>query len=298
MKKTRSPFFWFCPRDFLASAKTQVMTTTEIGAYFLLLANAWLNDPCAHLPADEEFLRRLCRMTPAEWAESRERIMACWNDAGNGLIVNARLLRTKQEQDEFYEKKRAAGQYGNSIRWADNGKRIANVSHCDSNAIANVSPPTPSARVYTEATSVASCSERFAESSEPAASPPISSEPTETTAETPLQKAPAAVGCVPEDLRGLALYSEDARLCGRWDELKTAWTTAYPGVDVLAEVRKAHAWETANPSRRKVQRARFLSGWLSRAQDAARPGPRAWQRPEDDKSWMYVGLEDKEGGGA
>ena len=46
----------------------------------------------------------------------------------------------------------------------------------------------------------------------------------------------------------------------------------YPGVDPEQELRKAKGWLIANPTRRKTPRgiARFLHGWLCRAQDRGR----------------------------
>lgn len=73
---------------------------------------------------------------------------------------------------------------------------------------------------------------------------------------------------VPSDLKDLPLYAADVKLCNGWAELSPAWGQAFPGIDVVAEVRKAHAWEVANPARRKVNRPRFLAGWLARAQDS------------------------------
>jgi hypothetical protein len=58
------------------------------------------------------------------------------------------------------------------------------------------------------------------------------------------------------------------------------WGEAYPGVDVLAECRKARQWCIDNPTRRKTAKGmpRFLSTWLSRAQDQA---PRTTQHGPD-----------------
>lgn len=76
---------------------------------------------------------------------------------------------------------------------------------------------------------------------------------------------------VPPELESLELYQQDTRLCERFPKLYPAWLGAYPGVDIVAEIRKAHAWEVSNPKKRKKDRPRFLSNWLSRAQDKARP---------------------------
>lgn len=91
--------------------------------------------------------------------------------------------------------------------------------------------------------------------------------PRQPRAPRPTPKQPAEV---PEALKSMTLYSVDAKLCTRWAEAYSAWRDAYPGVDVLAEVAKAHAWEVANPKRRKTNRLRFLDSWMSRAQDRGR----------------------------
>ncbi len=51
----------------------------------------------------------------------------------------------------------------------------------------------------------------------------------------------------------------------------TEWQTAYPGVDVAAEMRKARAWLGANLMKRKTHRGApaFCVGWLNRAQNEA-----------------------------
>ena len=50
--------------------------------------------------------------------------------------------------------------------------------------------------------------------------------------------------------------------------LKT-WADAYPAVDLNVELNKAAAWVIANPKNRKSNWAKFLTNWLSRAQDKA-----------------------------
>ncbi|AMV23446.1 hypothetical protein VT84_03485 [Gemmata sp. SH-PL17] len=52
----------------------------------------------------------------------------------------------------------------------------------------------------------------------------------------------------------------------------TEWSNAFPGVDVLAECRKARQWLIDNPRKCKTHSgmARFLGSWLGRAQDSGR----------------------------
>lgn len=50
-------------------------------------------------------------------------------------------------------------------------------------------------------------------------------------------------------------------------ELVTRWAVAYPGIDIVAECRRALIWCEANPSKRKTVRgmSAFLVRWLSRS---------------------------------
>lgn len=53
-----------------------------------------------------------------------------------------------------------------------------------------------------------------------------------------------------------------------------ALRTDFPNLDVLAELRKAHAWAVANPGKRKTQRgmAAFLVRWMTRVTDGGNGG--------------------------
>ena len=94
---------------------------------------------------------------------------------------------------------------------------------------------------------------------------------------------------IPSELKGLTLYEANEKLCKRWPELYPCWLVSYPGVDVMAEVRKAHAWEMANSLRRKVDKCRFLNLWLSKAQDA--PSRIAGNGPRNDFQPKYGAIQ-------
>lgn len=47
------------------------------------------------------------------------------------------------------------------------------------------------------------------------------------------------------------------------------WNEAYPAVNIKTEIAKAAAWLLANPKNAKQNHERFLSNWLSRAQEKA-----------------------------
>ena len=50
------------------------------------------------------------------------------------------------------------------------------------------------------------------------------------------------------------------------------WTTLYPAVDVMQELRKMKGWCDSNPTKRKTKKGikRFINSWLSREQDKGR----------------------------
>jgi len=64
---------------------------------------------------------------------------------------------------------------------------------------------------------------------------------------------------------------EDGKWAGIPEKLSSSWSEAYPAVNVPAELAKAAAWIIANPKNRKSNYARFLTNWLGRAQDNAKP---------------------------
>lgn len=64
------------------------------------------------------------------------------------------------------------------------------------------------------------------------------------------------------------------------EAMVSEWRLAFPGVDVLAELRKSAAWQDAHPNRRKTHRgmAAHLVSWLGRAQDGAWNGANATRK--------------------
>ena len=55
------------------------------------------------------------------------------------------------------------------------------------------------------------------------------------------------------------------------------WGALYPAVDVIQELRKMRGWIDSNPKNRKTRAGvkRFITGWLARTQDHARPTARS-----------------------
>lgn len=57
-----------------------------------------------------------------------------------------------------------------------------------------------------------------------------------------------------------------------FDDDIAGWQEAFPGVDIVAELKKMKVWLDANPRRRKTKRGinAFIVSWLSRQQDRPR----------------------------
>lgn len=53
------------------------------------------------------------------------------------------------------------------------------------------------------------------------------------------------------------------------DDLKQKWTSIAPGITVQQEITKAEAWVLSNPKLKKSNWSRFLTNWITRAQDRA-----------------------------
>lgn len=69
------------------------------------------------------------------------------------------------------------------------------------------------------------------------------------------------------------------------------WVETFPGVNVMAELKKMYAWLDSNPRRKKTRRGieKFIYGWLERAQNSGRS--QLGKEPLDNyaegmKGWM------------
>lgn len=55
------------------------------------------------------------------------------------------------------------------------------------------------------------------------------------------------------------------------DALISKWKVSCPGIDITREIARAEAWVISNPKQKKSNWERFLTNWMVRAQDRARP---------------------------
>lgn len=111
------PYIPLYHEAFLADENVQDMDTTEIGAFFLLLLKAWHPERRGTLPDDDDRLARWAKVTPADWAIAKPRVMAAWK-LKDGKWHQKRLKRewanATQKMDERSESARIAAR----AKWA------------------------------------------------------------------------------------------------------------------------------------------------------------------------------------
>lgn len=118
--------------DYLAD--TRHLSTTEHGAYLLLIMHAWTNN--GQLPLDETRLARIAGLSSREWSASREIILQFFGMQEDGYRhkrIDAELSRT----DEIIEKRRRAGKASAASR----RQRSANT--CSTHVGTHASTPAP-----------------------------------------------------------------------------------------------------------------------------------------------------------
>ena len=87
---------------------------------------------------------------------------------------------------------------------------------------------------------------------------------------------------VPDALKGLERFESDKYFCSKWHDVYKAWLEAYPGLDILKEVKKAHAWEIASKAHYKRDHGKFLNNWLARAFESLHADRRKLRKPNFD----------------
>ncbi len=116
----KSPAFSFYVRDWLCSKTVSKLHSKPlskgVSAYLYLLCSAWLEDPPATLPNDDDLLAGYARLSRAEWDALKPDLMHQFTLNSFGRLVNLRLMAEWEKQSQ----RRSAGSKGGS-------KRVANL---------------------------------------------------------------------------------------------------------------------------------------------------------------------------
>lgn len=244
------PYFPKYAKDFLTSEAVVRMTAAQVGAYELLLCHSWVNDPPCTLPDDPKYLAVISKLGAA-WEEEGKLVREQFEPSEEhpGRIHHPRLLREWLRIFDVYKSRSKGAQLANKHRRNTKPRKDLTLSGQSASVERHAQPRAAGVDQIRSDQIQNTEKNRNGVSPEPGKRP---------------GSAPAAA---PLDLMGLELYARDARLCKAWPKLLATWQHAYPGLNIVAEVRKAHAWEVANPAKQKVDRPRFLNTWLGREQD-------------------------------
>jgi uncharacterized protein YdaU (DUF1376 family) len=110
---TKAPAFQMYTGDFLSSPDVALMAAHEVGAYCLLLFTAWQSDKQGYLENDEDRLRRIARLSPKQWKESRNLLLKKFVETEDkSLRFNPRLAAEAERLAQYRKQMRENGEKG------------------------------------------------------------------------------------------------------------------------------------------------------------------------------------------
>ena len=128
------PLYW---GDYLRD--TPHLTTTQHGAYLLLIGAYWSHGP---LPDDPTALASITRLSESEWQRHRQTLSKFFSIA-DGMWHHKRIDTERAKAIKLKEVRSKAGLSGAAMRWPTSN-RMANASVCDEVATPFATTPSPS----------------------------------------------------------------------------------------------------------------------------------------------------------
>jgi uncharacterized protein YdaU (DUF1376 family) len=248
-------------RDILASCAD--MSATQFGGYMRLLLYAW---DSGGLPNDMEACCRIAGgLAPSDWQVVRKRLVVIDAGTSEERLSHPRLEQERAKAQQGYDKKVAAISKARAARAANTDHSTDHsiddstddsIDHSAVNSPVNKRQPQPQP--------------------EPQPQPPCIKN------ETPNGVSTSGSGSRRRTYR--ISWDCEGGFQGHAPADIARWKQAYPGVDLAAEMRVAHAWLCDNPSKAgKRNWAAFLNRWFSRCQEkggskGAAPPPTAKRR--------------------
>lgn len=128
--KTWMPMYW---GDYLRD--TGHLSTAQHGAYLLLIGHYWTTSKS--LPDNDDMLRQVTRMTPAEWKKARP-VLAEFFTSEGGRWVHRRIEAEMLQASDKQAKRSARSSAAASARWSSRNAPSmpqASAKQCLSNAL-------------------------------------------------------------------------------------------------------------------------------------------------------------------
>jgi len=165
-KPSTAPAFQFYTNDFLGSPKVQVMSTIEVGAYWLLLCAEW---NAGSLPTDMNRLAATARMKPKPFERLWKGVLGeCFIQRG-GKLYNDRLESERKKQSDYRKQQKDKADkrwqsHGNATAMPDSGTRhpvgnalLSSSSSSSSSSIKNTHTARASAPIHQTHKNHAAC---------------------------------------------------------------------------------------------------------------------------------------------
>ena len=133
MSRHWMPMYW---ADF--KSDTEHLGALETGAYMMLIGHYWMT---GGLPDDDRRLARIARMTPDEWAESRDIIAEFFYDGWKHKRIDQEL----SDAQAAYDRRAAAGRRGGHAKAeaSSNARAMPEQCHSEKLAMLKQSQPQP-----------------------------------------------------------------------------------------------------------------------------------------------------------
>lgn len=123
-RRERPPAFQFYPDNYLSDPNVEMMTLEEQGANWRLICHAWKQEDIGTLANDDSMLAALSRLGPERWEACKKNILRAWDTSQDGILIQKRLVREFQKQQEHHKAFSVSGKKGASKRWGGYGHPI------------------------------------------------------------------------------------------------------------------------------------------------------------------------------
>lgn len=247
-RRKRPAYEWYVA-DALSDEIFRQMTYEQQGIYRALLDHQWIE---GSIPADPDEIKTILNWPPERFLSRQHRFTRLWPLIGKKFqpIPTGRLINLKLETQR-------------------DACRVTDAARDDSVTSRRHDFVTKSPRTLKEKESIKekeSATYKDLSSVLSEKDPPFGDVPTYECAELKNSSAPSVATLTVLEFPTVGTHGKIWQLT---NTQVAEWQSAFPGTDILAEMRKALAWVRANPGRRKTTQGmlRFLVSWLSRAVD-------------------------------
>lgn len=111
--------------DFTGDDKVELMSTQEVGAYFLLLCKAWHQEPPGSVPNDDRILARWARLDADEWRKCKERVLLPFQPNADGTrFVQKRMAAEYEKMLRLIRAKSRAGKKSARVKQERRGDQL------------------------------------------------------------------------------------------------------------------------------------------------------------------------------